>query len=665
MHISGVRVHFPEGRTPFPQQIGVMQKIITSIEHSGNALLESPTGTGKTLAILCAALSWQKRRFDAECEAYMAEVKKPRPSDECGPALPRRIKVFYSSRTHTQLSQVTVELKRCPPALTDGLSVCVLASREQYCVHPTVSASSNKNDACAAAVADSKCVYYTAAHFLTRQIKSNIMDIEDLVIKGKKELSCPFHASKRAMPDADLVFLPYSYLIDPSIRSSSGVGDQIAGGIVIFDEAHNVEDVSRDAASVEISVAALATMAMQLDLVGSRNSGSRGACDTLATFCRALSVWARDLLDVDVVLEGEAAVVSMQAGGIYMTREYITGLFTSSNALRSVEDATVLQLNSLMWCMRYLEDNKDDYRVAKTVKGGGPHLCVWCMSPAVAFKTLAKTTRTLVLTSGTLSPLSTFAGELGVEFAQTLEASHVCNTSTQLISLAIQKVGNEPLDCTFRNASRPEFQNAVGQAIKLVVGATPGGTLVFFPSYTMLERCCILWKSSGLWKEMEQGKKISMETKGGSDKFDKAIAQYRTHCRTKGGAVFFAVFRGKLSEGIDFRDEQARAVVIIGIPFPNTMDLVVGLKKKYQDQRKKALTGDQWYRQQAYRALNQALGRVIRHKDDYGAIILLDRRFGDSDVVKNLSKWMRGTVRKQDQLQQDQITDFFKLKAGI
>jgi regulator of telomere elongation helicase 1 len=41
----------------------------------------------------------------------------------------------------------------------------------------------------------------------------------------------------------------------------------------------------------------------------------------------------------------------------------------------------------------------------------------------------------------------------------------------------------------------------------------------------------------------------------------------------------------------------------------------------------KALTGEEWYVQQAARAVNQAVGRVIRHRHDYGAIIYCDERF--------------------------------------
>lgn len=41
------------------------------------------------------------------------------------------------------------------------------------------------------------------------------------------------------------------------------------------------------------------------------------------------------------------------------------------------------------------------------------------------------------------------------------------------------------------------------------------------------------------------------------------------------GALLIAVCRGKVSEGLDFTDDNARAVVTIGIPFPNIKDLQV------------------------------------------------------------------------------------------
>lgn len=92
--------------------------------------------------------------------------------------------------------------------------------------------------------------------------------------------------------------------------------------------------------------------------------------------------------------------------------------------------------------------------------------------------------------------------------------------------------------------------------------------------------------------------------------------------------------RGKASEGLDFSDRAARAVVITGIPYAMRNDPRVRIKQEVLNETARAgrkrpsgsggggqehrLTGDQWYSQEAMRAVNQALGRVIRHRHDYG-----------------------------------------------
>ena len=45
------------------------------------------------------------------------------------------------------------------------------------------------------------------------------------------------------------------------------------------------------------------------------------------------------------------------------------------------------------------------------------------------------------------------------------------------------------------------------------------------------------------------------------------------------------------------------------------------------------------------RAVNQAMGRVIRHRHDYGAIIMCDERFQAPGARKQLSSWLRGLVQ--------------------
>ena len=78
-----------------------------------------------------------------------------------------------------------------------------------------------------------------------------------------------------------------------------------------------------------------------------------------------------------------------------------------------------------------------------------------------------------------------------------------------------------------------------------------------------------------------------------------------------------------MSEGIDFSDQHARAVVLTGLPYPPKQDPKVVAKQEYVNEMfskdsNGQLNGQSWYVQQATRAVNQAIGRVIRHKDDYG-----------------------------------------------
>lgn len=109
------------------------------------------------------------------------------------------------------------------------------------------------------------------------------------------------------------------------------------------------------------------------------------------------------------------------------------------------------------------------------------------------------------------------------------------------------------------------------------------------------------------------------------------LKDFQEEIHRSGKAVLIAVCRGKVSEGIDFSDNYARTVIVVGIPFPSIKDLQVKLKREHQNvlsaESSDCVPGDVWYRQQAYRAINQAVGRCIRHRADFGAIIFADPRY--------------------------------------
>ncbi len=68
----------------------------------------------------------------------------------------------------------------------------------------------------------------------------------------------------------------------------------------------------------------------------------------------------------------------------------------------------------------------------------------------------------------------------------------------------------------------------------------------------------------------------------------KAVSKYYERIKDKRsrGALMFAVCRGKISEGIDFADDNGRAVIVTGLPFPLITDPRVKLKRQYLDENK-------------------------------------------------------------------------------
>lgn len=85
---------------------------------------------------------------------------------------------------------------------------------------------------------------------------SPVLDIEDLIKAGQKLRCCPYFVSRELIEDADIIFMPYNYLLDPKARKANKV--ELNNTIVILDEAHNVERMCEDSASVQISSSEIA-----------------------------------------------------------------------------------------------------------------------------------------------------------------------------------------------------------------------------------------------------------------------------------------------------------------------------------------------------------------------------------------------------------------------
>lgn len=70
-----------------------------------------------------------------------------------------------------------------------------------------------------------------------------VHDIEDLCRYGRRSAACPYFLSRTWLEGAALVLTPYNYLLDPVVRSAMKIN--VRNAVLIFDEAHNIEDTCR------------------------------------------------------------------------------------------------------------------------------------------------------------------------------------------------------------------------------------------------------------------------------------------------------------------------------------------------------------------------------------------------------------------------------------
>lgn len=110
------------------------------------------------------------------------------------------------------------------------------------------------------------------------------------------------------------------------------------------------------------------------------------------------------------------------------------------------------------------------------------------MDPSSGFKEVIQEhkPRSIILTSGTLSPLKVWPLELGVEFAQPVSCAHLL--SPEQVSTVILGVGpsGKPLDTKYENRKNMKLYEDIGEIICQIVENTPNGVVVLFPSYSFL-----------------------------------------------------------------------------------------------------------------------------------------------------------------------------------
>ncbi|PVH61611.1 hypothetical protein PAHAL_3G076500 [Panicum hallii] len=647
-------------------------------------------------------------------------------------------KVYFTSRTHSQLSQFVGELKRTE--FVGRLRTVALGSRKNLCINKDVLklGSANRiNERCLelqknkksskTKVEDDKRKARNAKNScgcpmlrnrsLQKEFRSEVsdqgaLDIEDLAHIGKKIGTCPYYGSRDMVRSADLVVLPYQSLLLKSARESLGLN--LKNSVVIIDEAHNLADSLTSMYNSKITSSQLKAVLSHLDAYLNRfhnvlGAGNRRYIQTLTvltrSFLRVLTnnqdgastlssmtinqfLFSLDIDNINIVklcqYVKESNIIHKVSGYANRTTCIQAGVNQFDLQQEHDEGSSISCFQALIDFLRSLMNSNDDGRiiVAKQKLSGQPEEAYLKFVMLCAEKLFSEVTRdayAVILAGGTLQPIE----ETRLRLCPSLPPADIkfftCNHIVPPESILPIAVTRGPsgmtFDFSYNSRSSTSMIEELGRFICNIVTVVPEGVVMFFSSYDYERRVYDAWTAAGTISKICKKKHVFREPRNSADveavlnKYKEKIQSCSKNSQDTGinGALLLAVVGGKISEGINFSDGMGRCVIMVGLPYPSPSDVelietikhietisssfLVGDDKasgrKYDDEcelqpgynilRKCTKGGKEYYENLCMKAVNQSIGRAIRHINDYAAMLLVDSRYAQTSSSKSYS----------------------------
>ncbi|CAH2049580.1 unnamed protein product, partial [Iphiclides podalirius] len=698
--VDGLLVYFPYDYI-YPEQYAYMLELKRALDAKGHGLLEMPSGTGKTISLLSLIV------------AYLIQN-------------PHHIrKLIYCSRTVPEIEKVMEELKNLIKYYEKNLGEkpnitgVVLSSRKNLCIHPEVSREREGK------LVDGKCHSLTAS-FIREQhdgdssvpicqfyegfnregresmLPYGVYTIDDLKQYGADRNWCPYFLSRFAIIHAEIVVYSYHYLLDPKIAEVVSKELQ-KEAVVVFDEAHNIDNVCVDSLSVRLTRrtvdrsaqalqqlektvakireedAARLTAEYEQMVEGLREVAAARETDTILGnpilpdevlnevvpgnirnaehflgFLKRFIEYLKTRMRVQhVVQESPAGFLKELSARVCIERKPLrfcaARLGWLVRTLRVAEPSALAPLTLVAHLATLLASYTKGFVLilepyddrAPTVSN--PVLHFSCMDSSIAMRPVFARFQSVIITSGTLSPLDMYPKIL--DFNPVIVSSFTMTLARPCLLPMIVSKGSDQVAISSKYESREDVAviRNYGQLLVEISACVPDGVVCFFTSYLYLESVVGAWYDQGVVASLQRHKLLFIETQDSAET-SFALINYIKACESGRGAVLLSVARGKVSEGVDFDHHLGRAVLMFGIPYVFTQSRILKarleyLRDQYQIRENDFLTFD------AMRHAAQCVGRALRGKTDYGIMIFADKRFSRADKRTRLPRWIQEHLR--------------------
>jgi DNA excision repair protein ERCC-2 len=653
--------------SPYPNQREAMDRIANALARGQDVLMEGAPGTGKTLSALVPALAHaraedrtvvittnvhqQMRQFVEDARA-IANEEPIRAVVFKGKASMCHIDVGYEEcRSLKETTRSLVEAERDRRELaarSEALLEDVQAGEEGAADARTAVADELDalDDELEELRAANVCDHYRAN--LTQDTDAfhdwlfdDVRTPEEIYAYADERGLCGYELLKEGMEGVDLVVCNYHHLLDPSIREHffRWLGREPAEVITVFDEAHNVESAAREHATRTLSARTLEGAVAELEAADdSRATSARNVIEAFLTGLEravddALGFGEREQVGEewhdlgianddrrdDLTLafldayEGEGIDTEVDLArqvGETLDQEYEEAYRRGETTTRK-ESPTLAAADFVAdWVGESRDLGRHPMAAVRRDAGTGEvygRAELYTAIPRRVTEGLFDEVAASVLMSATLRPFDVLADVLGLSDPVTL-AYGLEYPAERRRTFAVE---GPALFASDRDD--PAVQATVAETLADLVRMTPGNTLCFFPSYAEAERYHDLLDDPAILLD-----EAGTETESLRQRFVAAD-----------DAALFTSLWGTLGEGVSFDGDDARAVAVVGVPYPNLSERLEAVQDAY-DRAYERRTDAGWrYAVEipTIRKTRQALGRVIRSPDDYGVRVLFDKRY--------------------------------------
>jgi DNA excision repair protein ERCC-2 len=556
----------------------IFQKLEESNKNS--IILESPTGSGKTIAILYHIISKYPER-----------------------------RIVFLTRTNSQGENLLREARRLGIA-----KVMTFLGRGEMCLYKKQASEmalgdpEEQSNYCRMLLERNKrgaggCPYSTDYN---SGWKKTIMSQEDFLELGKEGF-CPYFAQKNVARNANILVTSYSFFLNPFIRGRflTWMEAELKDIILVADEAHNIPDLTRNLLSVKLTHNTLANCTKEIDQFGDlplRNVNSSFIVDSL-----------REALD-SLLKEGDRIVTSQEISEAFMETFQMNSLdiknllILMANYGLSIREARENEgrlsrsyiYNASILASKLMEED-EGYRVIISHNEEPSGLTLMNLETYEILRFFGDSFRSYFM-SGTISPFGKFIDEMGLKDPEKV----VIKADYLERNLRVFFVDDVTSKFTLKDESKGRMDNYVREIVEKV----QRNKIIFCTSYEQL--------SSFLETEMKG--RIYFERKGMSnEEFQSLLSNFRE----KGGNLF-AVINGRISEGIDLPGKLVEVAVLTGIPYPPPSPEISAMELFYEMKFKRGW--EYAYEAVASIRLRQAIGRLIRSPEERGVAVILDSR---------------------------------------